>query len=262
MKSIKLLAIAGAITICAFTSIGFVKTSKATLVKTDDKGFAVIELFTSEGCSSCPPADELVARVQKDNADKPIYVLAYHVDYWDRKAWKDAYSSAAFSQRQNDYALKLRLASVYTPQVVINGHDQFLGSDEKLMHKAIDIALAKAPAAQLSLQNVAVIKNKAAVNYTTEGNTKNSSLMLALVQKNATTKVLGGENGGHTLSHVQIVNKLQRSSVKKKGETSISLPNNFVAQGYELIGFIQNDDSGEIVSAARISFPQTALTSN
>src|ERR1700743_2334239 len=84
------------------------------------RGFALVELFTSEGCSSCPPADEFAARIAKENQDKPVYVLAFHVDYWDRLGWKDRYSNPEFSQRQQRYAQYLHLESVYTPQVVVN----------------------------------------------------------------------------------------------------------------------------------------------
>jgi hypothetical protein len=85
------------------------------------KGFAVVELFTSEGCSSCPPADDLVAKIQKENNDQPVYILAFHVDYWNNLGWKDSFSSSAFSKRQNQYADWLNLRSVYTPQVIVNG---------------------------------------------------------------------------------------------------------------------------------------------
>src|SRR5437868_13384373 len=81
-------------------------------------GFAVIELFTSEGCSSCPPADELLAEVKKQHADKNVLVLSYHVDYWDRLGWKDPFSSGSNTDRQNYYAELFELNSIYTPQVV------------------------------------------------------------------------------------------------------------------------------------------------
>src|ERR1700712_5296387 len=99
---------------------------KHTTTTSGDKGFAVIELFTSEGCSSCPPADAVIAKVEKESADKPIYILAFHVDYWNRLGWKDVFSSAAYSARQNQYAQWLNLSSVYTPQVVVNGRTEFV----------------------------------------------------------------------------------------------------------------------------------------
>jgi hypothetical protein len=262
MRTIKVVSVAIFAAVVTAASVAFVNVNKAKPLIADGQGFAVIELFTSEGCSTCPPADELVAKIQKENPDNPVFILAYHVDYWNRLGWKDVYSSAAFSQRQKDYAERLKLSSVYTPEVVVNGKEEFLGSDEKLMRKAISIELNKIPTAELSLEKASVVKNKAVINYSTKGNTDNTSLLLALVQKNATTKVLKGENAGHTLSHVQIVSKLQSSSLKKKGEASFSLPADFSAPGYEVIGFIQNNESGEITGAARITFPSVAITSN
>jgi hypothetical protein len=117
-----------------FINIRSVKTSKG-----DDpgKGFAVIELFTSEGCSSCPPADELVARVEKESGGKPIYILAYHGDYWNRLGWRDAFSSLEYSARQNQYAEWLNFSSVYNPQIVVNGPMEFVGSEEGNLRNGI-----------------------------------------------------------------------------------------------------------------------------
>ena|SRR5437764_672084 len=83
-------------------------------------GFAVVELFTSEGCSSCPPADKLVATLVERDKKEAVYILSYHVDYWDRLGWKDRFSDAAFTARQQHYAELLHLSSVYTPQIVVN----------------------------------------------------------------------------------------------------------------------------------------------
>ena len=92
----------------------------------------VVELFTSEGCSSCPPADKLLTSAQS-NFGNEIIVLSYHVDYWDRLGWKDPFSKAIFSERQRMYSQKLNLSSVYTPQAIVNGQVQFVGSDKKLL---------------------------------------------------------------------------------------------------------------------------------
>ena len=80
----------------------------------------VVELFTSEGCSSCPPADKLVATLVERDKKEAVYILSYHVDYWDRLGWKDRFSDAAFTARQQHYAELLHLSSVYTPQIVVN----------------------------------------------------------------------------------------------------------------------------------------------
>jgi len=93
---------------------------------------AVVELFTSEGCSSCPPADRILSRLtaetQRDH--RRIYTLSFHVDYWDRLGWRDPYSSSANSDRQRQYAELMKLQSVYTPQMIVNGRIEFVGSDQ------------------------------------------------------------------------------------------------------------------------------------
>ena len=121
--------------ICTFVALFsalLISVNKSTASKrkpvnfNNDKGFAVLELFTSEGCSSCPPADELIERIQKEAGDKSVYILAYHVDYWNRLGWKDAFSQPEFSKRQYWYH-QLFTSQVYTPQLIINGQNEFVG---------------------------------------------------------------------------------------------------------------------------------------
>ena len=221
----------------------------------DSKGFAVVELFTSEGCSSCPPADAVVAKIQKESDDKPIYILAFHVDYWNRLGWKDVFSSADYSRRQNQYADWLKTSEVYTPQIVVNGKTEFVGSEEGTLRNAIKANLQKDAAAEIMLSNIKVDGNKASLSYQITGNTGNTVLLVAVVQKSAQTKVERGENAGHTLSHVQIVRSLQSLNLKGSGGTeSISLPTGFDAKGSELIAFLQNTSTGAIIGATKAAF--------
>jgi len=251
MKSIKILTISAAVAILALSS--FANKNNAKLTDTD-KGFAVIELFTSEGCSSCPPADAVVAKIEKESAGKSIYILAFHVDYWNRLGWKDVFSSAAYSERQNQYAHWLNLSSVYTPQIVVNGHTEFVGSEEGTLRNAIKTNLAKNALTQISLSNITINQNKAELQYQAQGKTANSVLLLAIVQKSAQTKVERGENAGHTLSHVQIVRGIESVSLKgDKGSASIELPKGFDANGSEIIAFVQNTANGEISGATKVA---------
>jgi len=232
-------------------------------IKETGKGFAVVELFTSEGCSSCPPADALVARVQKESGGKPVYILAFHVDYWNRLGWKDVFSSADYSARQTQYANWLNLSSVYTPQAIVNGHTEFVGSEEGTLRKAIQAGLQKSAATPLTLSDSRFGNNRASIQYHVDGSTNNASLLVALIQKNATTKVERGENGGRTLAHVQIVNKLQSIALgsKNSGKADIALPNGFNPEAYEVIAFVQNISTGEITGASKIEFP-VAVSAN
>jgi len=220
------------------------------------KGFAVVELFTSEGCSSCPAADALVAKVQKETTDKPVYILAFHVDYWNRLGWKDVFSSHAYSSRQYQYSKWIK-SEVYTPQVIVNGRTEFVGSDEKSLRSAIKLGLEKSGKTELSLNNIKVEGDKAVVKYHAEGGTNSSALLIALIEKNAITKVKGGENGGRTLAHVQIVTQLKSIALKSNanGSENIALPHGFDPQKFELIGFVQNPSTGEITGATKAEFP-------
>lgn len=245
----------------AFISI---KNKKLTKAEATGKGFAFIELFTSEGCSSCPPADALVARVQQESNNQPVYILAFHVDYWNRLGWKDAFSSPEYSARQNQYARWLKLSSVYTPQVIVNGRTEFVGSEEGKLRNAIKTYLQKPAKSELTLSGIKVDHDKASVQYHAIGVPDDAVLQIALIEKNATTKVQKGENGGRTLSHVQIVSQLKSVPLRSSdnGTESIRLPQGFNPQKYELIGFVQNTLNGEITGATKTEFPSAISANN
>jgi len=221
----------------------------------DAKGFAVVELFTSEGCSSCPPADEVVAKIQKESANEPIYILAFHVDYWNRLGWKDVFSSADYSRRQNQYASWLKTGEIYTPQIVVNGKTAFVGSEEGTLRNVIKAGLQKDAVAEIMLGDIKVDGNKVSLNYQTKGSIANTDLLVSVVQKSAQTKVERGENAGHTLSHVQIVRLLQSFTLKSdSGAESLALPKGVDAKGSELIAFLQNTSTGAIIGATKATF--------
>jgi len=256
MKPFKIFSMVVLFAVAALVSTAFVSSRLLNKkVKNENKGFAVVELFTSEGCSSCPPADELVAKVEKESTDKPVYILAFHVDYWNRLGWKDVFSDAAYSKRQQDYAAYLHLQSVYTPQIVVNGKTEFVGSEENTLRNAIRNSLQKTPASQLSLNVSKETQNQVTLLYNTQGTDKNTVLLVALVQKQAQTKVERGENGGRTLAHVQIVRKLQQVSLNgNSGQTTVALPAGFNQQNWEVIGLLQNTANGNVTGAAKARF--------
>ncbi|WP_448698648.1 DUF1223 domain-containing protein [Mucilaginibacter sp. AW1-3] len=217
-----------------------------------NNGFVLIELFTSEGCSSCPPADELVANIQKEDKDKPVYILAYHVDYWNHLGWKDPFSSAAYSARQRQYAQWLP-AEVYTPQIVVNGKKEFVGSEEGTLRNAIQSGLQKTDNSGLTLSNTHIEHEQLNLQYQTKGG---NILMIAFVQKTATTQVKHGENGGKTLSHINIVKALNTIALHQpNGNAAVRLPEGYSQQTWDIIAFTQNTRTGEVVSAQRITIP-------
>lgn len=214
-----------------------------------NNGFVVAELFTSEGCSSCPPADKLLEKIQQENPGKSVYVLAFHVDYWDHQGWKDRFSNPAFTARQRQYADWLNLETVYTPQMVVNGRKEFIGSYEGPITKTITKELDQ-PAANALTLRTHVEGSKLHVDFTATPE-KNAELVLALVQKSGTSNVKAGENEGRQLSHVQIVRQLYTQDVNNNQKISIDLPADFNAKGYELIGFVQHKKDGKITAATK-----------
>lgn len=217
-------------------------------------GFAVVELFTSEGCSSCPPADALVAAVQKEDKDLPVYVLAFHVDYWDRLGWKDAFSDAAYSDRQKDYARWLHLESIYTPEVVVNGQTEFVGSDARALRQTIASSLQQPAGVRLAVDDARLSGSE--LNWQASAaaaGRKDLRLVLAVVEHDAMTKVMAGENAGKNLSHVQIVRTLATAKLDAKGNAAghLGWPNGLKSGDGEVIAFLQEVGSGKIVAATR-----------
>jgi hypothetical protein len=211
---------------------------------------SVVELFTSEGCSSCPSADKLVAVAQKEFNENTI-VLSYHVDYWDRLGWKDPFSKAAYTERQRQYAEHLHLESVYTPQAIVNGKTEFVGSNKKALWNAIsnynnaDYIIIETETPQVSNQQLSIKYNYAPLQ-------PNENIVLELVLKNATTQVKRGENGGATLSHINIVQEILQKN-ESKGTATFNLPVNFIKENYMIVAFVQHKESFEITNAKKVS---------
>lgn len=217
----------------------------------ENNGLAVLELFTSEGCSSCPPADELIGQIEKEYRNRPVYILSYHVDYWNRLGWKDRFSSAANSQRQQFYS-RLLQSQTYTPQLVVNGKEEFVGSDRNSIENALQNAFLDAKHSSVHL-SANVSHKTVTIGYKTSETDPKSSLLISLVEKKSSTKVGGGENEGHHLQHWQIVHEQKQVSLKDLSEGSINfkIPENFSAENWEIIAFIQHLKTGKISGAGK-----------
>ena len=165
-----------------------------------DKAAVVVELFTSEGCSSCPPADAFLGELTKRPAIVP---LAFHVDYWDYIGWKDPYASPAFTQRQHDYAAALRLHMVYTPQMVVDGHTEVVGSEYDDVEAAIGKAGAQ-PKLAVSIEKDGA-GYRAVIPAAAAPAAGPATVWLALFDSQRETRVARGENGGRMLREYNIV---------------------------------------------------------
>jgi hypothetical protein len=213
---------------------------------------AVIELFTSQGCSSCPPADKLLAQTiseaKKDGRN--IIALSFHVDYWNRLGWADPFSDRAYSQRQSDYVEAMHLRSAYTPQMVVNGWDEFVGSNSKDLKAALEKALKDRPAAAFkTLGATAKGSQPPRLRYELEGDYVGCELHFALVSLTETTAVKRGENGGRELENANVVRQFITIPAQASGEVVFEAdPLPFTAN-LGIIGYIQHPD-GRIVGAA------------
>ncbi len=168
----------------------------------------LLELFTSEGCSSCPPADRLLEILDRTQpvADAEVIVLSEHVDYWNRLGWSDPFSSALFTERQQDYVNRFHLESAYTPQMVVDGQTDVLGSDAAAAKVAIAKSATNAKAAiDLAAQRS---RNGVKVELGVTGGGRGADVYVVLADDSAQSQVTRGENSGHTLHHVAVVRTL------------------------------------------------------
>ena len=209
---------------------------------------AVVELFTSEGCSSCPPADDALAAAAKAYPGR-VYVLGYHVDYWDRLGWKDPFSNAAWTSRQSRYAELFNLNSIYTPQAIVNGGVQFTGSERSRLFTTIDQALKRTPATAPELTAVSPDNKTIRVSYKTPAGA--GRLNIALVQHNADTQVQRGENEGKHLHHINIVRDL-KTVAAAPGAVSFQVPAGLSATAFSIIAFVQDPRTLAISSATEV----------
>jgi hypothetical protein len=211
----------------------------------------LVELFTSEGCSSCPPVDKLVADLQRKQpiARARVVLLSFHVDYWDELGWHDRFSSHDFTKRQEDYATKFAQPSVYTPEVIVDGRES---RPESL---ADDITRAGQTASTLTL--TVAPKSAHAVRITAHGNANDGARILAAITEDGlSTKVGSGENGGHTLQHSGVVRqfttlgKLQHGELAK--DFTIALDPQWQTSKLRLVVFGQDDASGRVLGVTAV----------
>jgi hypothetical protein len=221
----------------------------------------VVELFTSEGCSSCPPADALLVQLsQKTPPGVDLILLGEHVDYWNHDGWSDRFSSSQFSQRQSDYEEHLHVAGPYTPQMVIDGHLQFVGNDVAALQHNLELAAAQAKSAQVSLQWEAGDHVKIAVQAPEK---THAHVFLAVTEDGLTTAISGGENTGRTLRHAAVVRELEELGSVKNGafEKSVDLAphSGWNAAHLKVAVLVQDGDGGPVLGAAALHYqPLTA----
>jgi hypothetical protein len=236
---------------CALAAVFAAKPSRAESPARTVPGNTVLELFTSQGCSSCPPADALLAEL----AEKPgIVALSYSVDYWNYLGWHDTLSSAANSDRQREYAKARGDGRVYTPQVVVDGILHVNGSDEKAIDQAMQdaatrLAGVRVPVSMRGEGDTLVITVGAAPD---DSHTRNATIWLAVAKEKETVSVTRGENRGRTLSYHHPVRELSPVGMWKGDAMTLRLPlRDLKTMGGDCVmALVQVENSGPILGAA------------
>ncbi|PWL37693.1 DUF1223 domain-containing protein [Flagellimonas aquimarina] len=184
----------------------------------------VLELFTSQGCSSCPPADMLLEKVKKQYPES-VYALSYHVDYWNYIGWEDPFSKSVYTKKQREYNRKFKYRGNYTPQLVINGEEHFVGSSQSKMYTKLNEYKIKKASNAIDINIGKTGDNSIAFDYAIEGDLIGKQLRIVLVLDERTTSVKRGENRNRVLKNSNIVVAEKYIPVSaKKGESSITVP--------------------------------------
>jgi hypothetical protein len=217
-------------------------------------GFAVVELFTSEGCSSCPPADLLLTKIiDETGSAQRIYCLSFHVDYWNYIGWKDPYSDKSYSERQRRYSQSFLSGRIYTPQMVVNGTSEFVGSSESEARKAIDAALRQSHAELLTVTSMEVENGRVTASFDFKGPERKYLLNIALVERGLAQRVTRGENSGRKLTHDNVVRVLQTTEIPsaQKGKLTLTMPADANPASCSVIAYAQTENMKVVAATER-----------
>jgi len=219
----------------------------------------LVELFTSEGCSSCPPADAVLARLHRQQpvAGVDVIVLSEHVDYWNSLGWKDPFSDPRFSERQSDYG-----GRVYTPQAVVDGRIDVLGSDERAIVTAVTAAarephgILRLTPAEKKIKKVNFPAGRVRIEVTGLSDHSDADVMVAVVEDGLVSKVEHGENAGRTLAHTAVVRALQRVGTVASGaaqwSAEVPVPSNDSWKEPRVVAFVQDVRTRRVLAAGAL----------
>jgi len=229
----------------------------------------LVELFTSEGCSSCPPADALLRKIEGAHTETGQWIVALseHVTYWNRLGWADPFSAEIFTARQNDYGERFQLDEVYTPQMVVNGDLHVVGNDADAILRAVRQQSGRS-AVKVEILSVTTEGGSVAVTYSVSGAVppQGAEVYVVLADDQDTTHVERGENAGRTLVHVSVARQLMRVATVKAAEqrtVMIALPERpgmQYAGSRHLVVFAQVAGLGKVLDVASRAVPQTFPT--
>lgn len=209
----------------------------------------LVELFTSEGCSSCPAADAVLEELDHTQPLPGIrvIVLSEHVDYWNHIGWKDPFSNPAFSRRQEKYARRFHLANVYTPQLVVDGNNEMVGSDDRSVRQAI---LNAAKDQKLAIR-IETLPTSVRVEIDAPASNDGVLMLASADSSTAVSKVIRGENRGRLLRHAAVVRSLKEIGVVTKGMPfAMTVPVVDGTDNKHWIAFVQERGQGRILGVA------------
>lgn len=225
-------------------------------VLTEAKQAVLVELFTSEGCSSCPSADKALAflNAQQPVAGADIVTLAYHVDYWNSDRWTDRFSSPLYSRRQESYRQKFNLSSIYTPQMVVDGQAEFAGNNLRFANSEIEKS-KKLPKGKIE---ASIYDGRLKLAITDLPKHRSATVYLVAAEDDLTTNVSGGENSGETLQHVSVVRELKSlgvtddSSSEFKIEAALPVNTAWKRENMKFVIFVQENEGRQIIAVREI----------
>ena len=212
----------------AKTEAPLVQTSQQSQPPAANPHVVLLELFTSEGCSSCPPADDLLSKIDGKYISEGVLIVGVseHVNYWDHDGWKDPFDSSAITDRQNDYGQRFHLDSVYTPQMVVNGETQVSGNDRPTLLQAIQKAGAEQHGT-LKIISAKIDGNaiQADVSFTGDVPKHGADVVAVIAQDETTDHVTAGENKGRTLVNASVARTLVKAAkIHEAGKTTLRIP--------------------------------------
>jgi hypothetical protein len=219
----------------------------------------LVELFTSEGCSSCPPADALLAKLDELQPVAGVTVIALeeHVDYWDHQGWRDPFSSADFTARQQRYASLLHIESPYTPEMVIDGRSEFVGNDsERAVHELASASRSPKAPVHVIVKDKSTDRVSLAVNV--EATKSSGDVLLAIAETGLASDVARGENAGRNLKHSAVVRKLSaigklRSGEAFSAEPLVKLSKQWKPENLRAVVFVEDGASRKVLGAAEVT---------
>lgn len=204
--------------IYSFVAAGILLGLSNFAAQADQQPTAVVELFTSQGCSSCPPADKLLSGyAKKDN----ILALSWHVDYWNYLGWKDTFSKAEFTERQYRYARSFKRRGVYTPQAVVNGRDHAVGSRGDEIKKLMNRYASNGKGLSVDLITT---RSDGEIRVSADSNEQDATLWVVYYDKESTVKIQRGENKGRDITYHNVVKDFSMLGMLKGGKIDITLP--------------------------------------